>query len=149
MFTQYVCEGGRLGRAGKNTLTVRPSGVIGLGRLLVDELGLQDRTDVLLFYDGDKDLIAMKFLQEPQHGSLPVREVNLHRSINHNGFAKHYEIEPGEYHLLEHTGNDLFVFARNGAHLRQGFRRMIVEVPSHTADEDLREALTLIEGRLL
>jgi len=149
MFTQYVCEGVRYGRAGKDTITVRPTGAIGLGKLLVDEHGLQDRTDVLLFYDEEKDLIAVKFLQEPQHGSVPVREVNSCRSISHGGFAKHHEIEPGEYHLLEETGNGLFVFARNGTQLQHDSRRMIVEVPCHTADDDLNEALDLINGRLL
>jgi hypothetical protein len=149
MLTQYVHQQSHRGRAGKNTITVRPTGVIGLGKALLDEHSLQGRTDALLFYDAEKDLIAMKFLDEPQHGSVPLRQHNLHRSIGQAGFAKHNAIEPGEYHLLETTGNGLFVFARSEAHLQDDVRRIVVEVPCNVADDDVSAALALIAGKCM
>ncbi len=104
MLTQYVCDHARHGRAGKDTITVRPTGAIGLGKRSVDDHSLQSRTDALLFYDADKDLIAVKFLDEPQHGSVPVRQHNSLRSITHGGFAKHYEAEQHRHQRRPRSG---------------------------------------------
>lgn len=147
MFVPYVNNNLRRGRSGKDTITVRPNGTIGLGKLLVDVHKLQRRTDALLFYDAEDDLIAIKFLDGPQHGSVPIRQQKSAWVISHNGFVKRYKLEPGDYRLVE-TRNDLFVFARNEDEYDQDeCCHMVIEVPRNIRREDLHEALGLVGGR--
>ena len=147
MLVPYVNNSLRRGRSGKDTITVRPNGVIGLGKLLIDIHKLRERTDALLFYDAEDDLIAIKFLDGPQHGSVPIRQQKTAWVISHNGFAKRYDLEPGDYRLVD-TSNNLFVFARNeNKYTDDEFRRMVVEIPSDIQDVDLCEALGLVGGR--
>ena len=76
MLMPYLNSNTRRGRVAKDTITVRPTGIIGLGKLLIDTHELGRRTDVLLFYDAEKDIIAIKFLDGPEHGSVPIRHQN-------------------------------------------------------------------------
>jgi len=150
MFEQYVYDGRGNRRSGREALSVRPTGVIGIGQRLVHEHDLGTATDAILFYDEQTDQIAVKFLQEPQYGSVPIRSNGNppHRSITHGGFAKRHELEAAEYRLVEKNEGGLFIFGQNEAeNVLAGTRYAIVEIPGQLTDAELEAALELVGGK--
>lgn len=136
MFEQYVAEHLGTGRAGKNTLSVRSSGSIGIGKRLVEEHELQKFAHALLFYDKSSGGIGVKFLEEPQYGSTHIVLEGKGYAIHHIGFVQRYELAKGDYLLLRKEANGLFVFGRE-PEPSITVRYVLVEVPVQTSDADL------------
>jgi hypothetical protein len=139
------------GRQGKSTLTVRANGGINIGKVLVKQHGLDQARYALLSYDEELDLIAMKFLSEPEFGSVPISQANGCHQITQKGFAQEFGIEPGEYTFQRKQGNELFLFTRQTEEPEARMTQLwlVVEFPAEQKQEEICEALELVGGKIV
>jgi hypothetical protein len=96
---------------------IRKNGVIGLNRSAMVRYGLGDgEKHVLLGYDAEQEMIAVKVVKGPQLGArrLSVSAKNGTGMISASSFFNHFGIRPeewaGGFELSRNEENDCLVF---------------------------------------
>jgi len=99
------------GRSYTPKASIRKQGQIGLNQGTITRYNIRDGQFVLLGYDKDEELIAIRFVDDKQKGAKKVTVRNGNASIGAKNFLDYFGISYDETksYNVEHK-NDLLIF---------------------------------------
>ena len=93
--------------------SVRKQGQIGLNQGAVDRFKIKDGQYVLLGYDKDRKMVAIRLIQEREKGAKKIIVKGTNGSISAKGFFDYFAIpykKTDSYDLTKDTENNLLTF---------------------------------------